>query len=430
MSDAVIACPHCKGEIKLNESLAAPLVDATRKEYELKLSTQAKHMADREADLLRQQTALADAKAKIDEQVASKLATERDRITKVALEAARATIAEEVQNQNKQVENLNNLLKQRTEKLAEAQAEQAKLLEAQRKLDDEKRELDLTIQKRVNESLTEVRDKAKLEAEDALKLKVQERDQKISGMQKQIEDLMRRAEQGSQQQQGEVLELELERQLQENFPRDTIQPVPKGEFGGDILHQVFGPSGTLCGTILWESKRTKHWSDTWLPKLRTDQRTAGAEMALIITQAMPKEFSSFGIVEGIWVAEPRYAIPLATALRQTLLEVHSVRKTQDGQQTKMDMVYQYLTGPRFRHRVEAIVERFSDMQADLDKERKTMTRLWAKRQQQIQGVIENTAGMYGDLQGIVGRTLQEIDGLEISLISDERPDTNDASDEA
>jgi hypothetical protein len=215
-----------------------------------------------------------------------------------------------------------------------------------------------------------------------------------------------------------VQELELEANLRTNFPQDSIEPVPKGEYGGDVLHRVIGSLGQICGTILWESKRTKSWNDAWLSKLRDDQRTAKAEIALIISQALPKDIDSFGLVDGVWVAKPKYAIPLAITLRHSLIELALTRQAGEGQQTKMELVYQYLTGSRFRHRVEAIVEKFSDMHDDLDRERKTMTRLWAKREEQIRGVIDATAGMYGDLQGIAGKTLQEIEGLTMPLIED------------
>jgi hypothetical protein len=242
-------------------------------------------------------------------------------------------------------------------------------------------------------------------------------------MQRQIEELRRKAEQGSQQLQGEAQELELESLLRIKFARDTIDPVPKGEFGGDVLHRVIGPLGQLCGTILWESKRTKNWSDGWLPKLRDDQRAAKAEIALLVTQVLPKGVEAFDFIDGVWVTESRCAIPVAIALRQSLVELATARQAGEGQKTKMELVYQYLTGPRFRHRVEAIVEKFEDMQSDLDKERKTMTRLWAKREEQIKGVIETTVGMYGDLQGIAGRTMQEIEGLETRLLESSKPDS-------
>jgi hypothetical protein len=171
--------------------------------------------------------------------------------------------------------------------------------------------------------------------------------------------------------------------------------VAKGEC--DVLHRVLGNAGQICGSIIWESKRTKTWNDNWLAKLRDDQRMAKADIALIVTSALPKGVETFDIIENVWVAEPRFAIPLAIALRQSLIEVAGSRQAQEGQQTKMELIYRYLTGPQFRHRIDAILEKFNDMRDDLDRERKVMTKLWAKREEQLNGVLDSTAGLYGDL---------------------------------
>jgi hypothetical protein len=274
----------------------------------------------------------------------------------------------------------------------------------------------------VQASLATVRDKAKLEAEDGLKLRLAEKEEQIASMQRQVEELRRKAEQGSQQLQGEVQELALEATLRAKFPRDLIEPVPKGEFGGDVLQRVLDPLDQHCGTILWESKRTKNWTDSWLAKLREDQRKAKADIALIVSNTLPRGVHTFDHVDGIWVTNSRCAIPVAIALRQSLIEIAAVRQAGVGQDSKMEIMYQYLTGPRFRQRLEAIVEKFSDMQEDLEKERRTMTRLWAKREEQIRGVIDATAGMYGDLQGIAGHALKEIDGIALPLIEDKGQD--------
>ncbi len=308
------------------------------------------------------------------------------------------------------------MLQDRESKLAEAQKAQAEFLRKQRELDDAKREIDLTVESRVQESLIAVRDKAKQEAEQGLKLKVLEKEEQIASMQRQIEDLKRKSEQGSQQLQGEVQELELEALICANFHHDIVEPVPKGEFGGDVLHRVISAAGQPCGTILWEVKRTKKWSNAWLAKLRDDQRAAKADVAMIVTTALPEDVETFNVLDGVWVTGRRCAIPVAIALRSSLIEVAAARLASDGQRTKAEMIYQYLTGPRFRHRIEAIVEKFTDMQADLDKERKLMMRMWAKREEQLRGVIESTAGMYGDLQGIAGSTLREIDALDLPLL--------------
>jgi hypothetical protein len=418
MTEPTVVCPQCRSEIKLTESLAAPLLESVRREYERRLIQKDSDIAKRETLLHDREVSLQKAKESLDEQIAAKLQAERVRIANEEAKKAKRALENDLDQKAKEIAELQEVLKQREAKLADAQKAQAEVTRKQRELEDAKRELELTVAKRVQAELDAAREQAKKDAEEELKLKVLEKEQLIASMQNQIEDLKRRAEQGSQQLQGEAQELELEALLMAKFPRDLIQPVPKGEFGGDVLHRVVGPMGQRCGTILWESKRTKNWSDGWLAKLREDQRTAKAEIAVIISQALPKEVETFGFVEGVWIAHPRVALPVAISLRQTLIEVASVRQATEGQQTKMEMIYQYLTGPRFRQRIQAIVEAFSSMRDDLDRERKAITKQWAKREEQIDRVMQATVGMYGDLQGIAGKTLQEIEGLEFQGLLD------------
>jgi hypothetical protein len=425
VTDPIITCPKCNTEIKLNEQLAAPLIASTRQQFQEQLDAKDAEISKREAKLSEDREALKQAQNSIDDQVAEKLKSERAAIAVEEAKKAKLLLGADLEKSIKELADLQEVLKQRDEKLAEAQKTQAELLKKQRELDDAKRELDLTIEKGIQAGLATTRDQAKKEAEDGLKLEIAEGKHTITALQKQIEDLKKRAEQGSQQLQGEVQELELENALRTNFPCDIIEPVAKGEFGGDTIQRVVGDNQQTCGTILWESKRTKHWSDGWLAKLRADQRTANADVAVIVTHTMPTTPDTFEHIDGVWITCPRLMIPVAMCLRQALIELGCARQAGEGQQTKMELVYQYLTGPRFRHRIEAIVEKFTDMQEDLDKERKTMTRLWAKREAQIRGVIESTAGMYGDLQGIAGRTLQEIEGLTIPLL--DSPGSTDSS---
>lgn len=421
MTEPTITCPNCKTEIKLTESLAAPLIESTRRDFEQRLALKDSDMAKKEEVLREREEAVSKAKQAIDDQVAEKLVVERARIASEESKKAKLALQSDIDQKDKALAELQDVLTQWNAKLAEAQQAQADLIRQKRELDDAKRELELTVEKRVQDGLLATREQAKKEAEESLKFKVMERDQTIASMQTKMEDLMRRLEQGSQQLQGEVQELELEALLRTKFPRDTIEPVPKGEFGGDALQRVIGPLGQVCGTILWESKRTKNWSDGWLVKLRDDQRTAKADIAIIVSQTLPKDVESFDLVDGIWVTNAKSVFSLAVALRHSLIELASARQALDGQQTKTEMVYQYLTGPRFRHRIEAIVEAFSSMQEDLDREKKAITKQWAKREEQIERVMQATVGMYGDLQAIAGKSLQEIEGLELTALESKNP---------
>lgn len=301
----------CHTEIKLTESLAAPLIEQTRKQFEQTLAAKDAEVAKREAALKTKETELTAAKASIDEQVTTRVKAEREAIAAEEARKAKLLAASDLEQKTKELSELQEVLKERDTKLADAQKAQAELIRKQRELDDARREMDLTIEKRVQESLTSVREKAKQEAEEALKLRVLEKEEQISSMQRQIEELKRKAEQGSQQLQGEVQELELESLLRSKFPLDLIEPVPKGEFGGDVLQRVLGVSGQSCGTILWESKRTKNWSDGWLAKLRDDQRSANAELALLISNALPKGVtaSTMWMASGLPSPGARFPLP-------------------------------------------------------------------------------------------------------------------------
>jgi len=336
-------------------------------------------------------------------------------------------VADEIARVKQEKTAAEELLQDRDAKLLAAQKTELDLRKERRQLQDEKDQFELDKQRAIDAERTTIREAAQKDADDQSRLKIAEKDKTIGDLQVKLQAALRQAEQGSQQLQGEIQELELESLLRTAFPQDSIEPVPKGEHGGDVIHKVAGPNGQHCGTILWESKRTKNWSDGWLSKLRDDQRTAKAEIALIVTQVLPKEVESFSLIEGVWVSSHRCAIPVAIALRHSLIELAAARQAGEGQQSKMELVYQYLTGQRFRHRIEAIVEKFADMHADLDKERKTMTKLWARRAEQIRCVVESTAGMYGDLQGIAGKTLQEIEGLQLPVLPAPEPTSDDPS---
>ena len=430
MIEPTIICPKCKTEILLTESLAAPLVEATRQQFEEKLSKKDEEIAQREQVLRDKEKQVSEAKRGLEQQVADQVAeqlkAERQRVIEEESKKAKQASAAELETKARELSELQEVLKSREAKLAEAQQAQAELIKKQRELDDAKRELELTVAKLVQDELFEVRTQAKREAEEGLKLKVAEKDQTIASMQQKIEELKQKAEQGSQQLQGEVMELELENLLRAKFPFDTIEPVPKGEFGGDTLQRVISQSGVMSGTILWESKRTKNWSNGWLVKLREDQRTAKAEISVLVSQALPDGIETFDVIDGVWITHPRAILPVATILRHTLLQVSNARLISEGQQTKAEMVYQYLTGPRFKQRVEAIVEAFSSMQEDLDKERKAIMKQWAKRDEQIERVMGATVGMYGDLTGIAGKSIQEIEGLEFPALGTSESATEEA----
>ena len=383
MDDAKITCPNCSTEIALTESLAGPMMADLRKSM----------TAEREAALARQKAAIeADATQRATAQQADKL----EALQKAAAEAAQIAKADR-------------------EKLAEAQKAQAEALKLKRELEEKTRELDLELEKRLTAAMGAQVAKVRAEIQEAEALKLAEKDQQMDTMRRQIEALKKKSEQGSQQLQGEAAEVLLEERLGATFPLDTFEPVGKGVAGADVLQRVSGAGGS-AGVILWESKRTANWNPAWLGKLREDQRSAGADLTVLVSAVRPEGIDSFTQIDGVWVCAPSHALALAAVLRHTLVSVASAKVAQEGQETKMELVYAYLTGPQFRHRVEAIVENFEDMRADLDRERRALTKLWAKREKQIDGVIAATVGMYGDLEGIAGKAMPQIEGLDLPLL--------------
>jgi hypothetical protein len=420
-----ITCPKCSHTFALDETLAGPLIEAKRREFEQQFAQRDAALAARLADFERHQKAaatererLAADRAALDAEVRERVAAQRGAIAREEAARAKGALADELARRDAIVAELQRAQAESAAKLEQAFKAEAQAREAKRLADDKLRELDVEVQRRVDAQVAQAREAAKAAADDNARLTLAEKDKVIADMRRQVDELRRKAEQGSQQLQGEVLELEIEALLRARFPHDLIEPVPKGVHGGDILHRVQSPSGQHGGTILWETKRAQNWSQGWLAKLRDDQRAAKADVAVIVSMALPKGTAYFDHVDGVWITSPACALPVALALRQGLLDLAAARQIGENQLTKTEQVYRYMTGPRFGQRLQAIVEKFTDMNDDLDKERKFMQKAWAKRQAQIEAVIEATAGMYGDLQGIATGALPEIKGLGEKLLNE------------
>ena len=418
MNEPSITCPQCKSEIKLTESLAAPLVKQTEERYRRMLEEQQKKV-DGERDKLRAEAeTLQKAKDDLDATLRQRMAQERRTIADEEQKKARASLQADLDAAKQEKEVVQTELAENRKKLADARTLELQLRQERQSLKEAQEQFDLDKQRAIDEAKAAIRAEASQKAEEQASLKLMEKQKTIDDLNTKLKEAMQKAEQGSQQLQGEVMELQLEALLRSKFPRDLVEPVAKGEFGGDALQRVFGASDVSCGSILWESKRTKAWSDQWLSKLREDMRTAGADVAVLVTQTLPKGVETFEQIDGVWVTSFRCALPLCASLRQALIQVHANKRALEGQQTKQERLFDYLTGTGFKNRVAAIVERFKELQDDLDKERKAITKMWAKRQQQIDGAIESTVGMFGDFQGIAGQSLQEIEGLDVQRLGE------------
>ena len=370
MTKETIKCPDCGAVIELSEAISHDIEVRLKQQYENEIGKTKKAIEE---------------KAKIEAQ----------------------------ESLNIKISDLNEQLEEKTKNLKEAQRQELELRKRQRELVEKEEKLELELSRKIDAERQKIIQKTSKEFEETHRLKDAEKDKQLDDMKKQIDELKRKSEQGSQQMQGEVLELELEESLKEEFPFDVIEPVAKGVKGGDIIQTVKTQSGRICGKILWETKRTKNWSESWIQKLKDDQRDAKADLAILASESLPKGLQHFRLISGVWVTDILSAVSLALALRVVLIQVARERVTQVGKKEKMELAYNYLTGQEFRNRVEAIVESFTAMKIDLEAERRAMLKIWAKREKQMERVISNAAGMHGDLQEIAGSSLPAIKMLEL-----------------
>ncbi len=333
----------------------------------------------------------------------------------------------ELEKQRILAENMNTieLLKKQYEEtrkeLEEAKRVEMELRRREDLLLEKEKNLELEIQRKLDEEKARIHNQVMEQIESKYQLKFKEKDQVIESLQKQIEQLNYKLQIGSQQLQGESQELVLEEKLKQKFPLDNIKPVPKGIRGADIIQEVYDNFGNQCGTILWESKRTKDWSNDWIPKLKEDQRELGAEVAIIVSQALPKEISSVGLLDGVWVSNFQSFIGLAMALREGLVQIKYIKNALVGKETKMEQLYNYISSQQFVMKITAILEAFKNMKSDLEQEKRAMEKIWARRETEIEKIIKNTARIYGELQALVGREqLGDPPHLELPINSDNK----------
>lgn len=404
-----ITCPNCQTEIEITEVISSQLRASIRSEMEAELGPVRQRLKQQQNDLAHRQRELQKQIESVDDQVKAKLAQERPTLEKMIRERTRAEQDLELKDKAAAIAELQA-------KVQQANQKELVFLKKERELQARVENVELEVTRRTHEQLQKVREQALKESDEQNRLKLMENEQKVQSLLRQIEELKRKAEQGSQQAQGEVLEVALEELLKQLFPTDSIEPVPKGVRGADVIQRVFDDSGTDCGLILWESKRTRHWSKDWLPKLRDDLRMVGASRSIIVSEQLPEHVRHFGQVDGVWVASWACVHPVAIMLREGLIGVAKSRRALDGQHSKMELVYNYLIGQEFYNRVSGVVEAFMTMRQELEAEKRALNTCWKKREKQLERVLLSTSGLYGDLQGIIGSTLPEIRGMSLAAL--------------
>lgn len=410
MSVQTITCPQCKEQISIDDVLTHQIEEDIRKRYLAKLKQNEQLLAEKELEVTAERKKLAERTQELELSVQKKV--------QLALTEEKKKLSEQIKTEMEkesaeELKLLKDQLDSKEKKLSEARQAELELRKKAVELEEERKEFELTKQRQLDEERKKIAEVATKKATDEQQFKLAELSKQLSDAVKVNEELSRKLQQGSQQNQGEVFELHLEDTLRREFPHDEITPVGKGVNGADVIQHIKDHYGREAGIIIWELKNTKSWTDSWVQKLKDDQRREKAALAILVTTALPKNVKTFSLHEGVWVTSFDTAIALAVALRTNLLQIASMKQAAVGKNEKMEVLYNYLTSTEFKHRIEGIVESFTMMKNELDKERMAYKRIWERREKLIERVLDNTVGMYGDLEGMIGTQLPRIEQLEL-----------------
>ena len=431
-----IECPNCSTEIEISEVLSSQLEKDLRKSLERETAEQMKtavkkaqqeahkksaldlkdlenQLAEREKESLdlRKKTRELHAKQEgLEDEIAARVKQGQA----VLQEKLSADIKASLTKENEAtLLDLKTQVEEKNKAIQQSRDLELNLRKQARDLEEKQKEVEITLQRRLDEGRKEIADNLaeKYNAESNLKLK--EKEKQIESLRKSLEDAKRKSEQGSQETQGEALELDLEHKLKHQFPQDEISPVSKGVRGADIIHSVTNNQMEFCGKILWEAKNTKSWSQAWIQKLKDDQMANSANISILVSTVLPEGIKSFAQIDGVWVCSVANALPLVSALREQLIQLNFARASAKGKDEKMEMMFQYLTGDEFRQRIETIVSAFDSLQMQIMRERRAMEKQWREREKQIERIMLNTTGMHADVKGIFGNSVQDVKALEL-----------------
>jgi len=404
-----IKCPNCGHQF--------PMEEAVSEEYKKELRSQMqKFVQDKEKDFQKKQEEKEREYQKKQEEF-----VRREQELRTTLESnLRKSIGTDYENKFRLLENAN---KDNEEKLKAAREKELQFLKKEQELVNREAELELSVQRRLQEErnklskeIRDIEEQRVAQKETEYQLRLKEKDKQLEDQKSLIEEMRRKADQGSMQLQGEVQELALEELLRVRFPFDEIGPVAKGIRGADCIQTVRNNFGQECGKIIYESKRTQSFSQDWVEKLKADMRSQGAMVAVIVTQAMPKDLDRFGEINGVWVCTFAEVKALSHVLRDGIIRVFNAARSQENKGDKMHMLYDYLTSTEFSEQWKAIREGFLSMKQSIQKERDVMERLWKAREKQLEKVLLNAAHVRGSIEGIAGK-----DAIDVQLL-DESPD--------
>ncbi|MBI3141646.1 MAG: DUF2130 domain-containing protein [Bacteroidetes bacterium] len=410
MSTTKIKCPNCGEAIDVQDVLAHQLEVQIQQKYQNDLAQVRQQMAEKETALAMARAEFEDKKQKENELFKEKLEKQLQQDRQII----EAKLKQKVEQE--QAERYGLLQKELNEKslqLKELNRTKAEIERLKREKDEVKEAVEAAAQKKLNEQILAERERIKRAEEEKNELKFRELIKQLEDQKKLTEEMKRKQEQGSMQLQGEVQELAIEEWLTAKFPLDTITEIKKGARGGDCIQVVHTRTKQNCGRIYYESKRTKDFSSAWIGKFKNDMREHGADVGVLVTQAMPPELDRMGLLDGVWICTFDEFKGLCAVLRETVVKLSDAAGNQEHKGDKMHMLYDFLTGTTFRMQVEAIVEAFTSLQSALDSEKRAMQRIWKEREKQIGKVMDSTIDMYGSIKGIAGNAVQEVRALQL-----------------
>ncbi|HTF82345.1 MAG TPA: DUF2130 domain-containing protein [Cytophagales bacterium] len=402
--DSKITCPNCGHHFDIEEVLAHDLEHKYKDKLNQELNRYKSEFSLKEIELKKREEEFNKKREEANKLFQEKLEQEKMKIAEAAKIQAHQDNETLITGLKKQLESYQNekVVLQKT--VLENEKLKTELAESRDRIAFE-------LQKEFNQKRIEMIEEAKKQASENFELKLKDQEYQNKKLVEQIEELQKKANQGSMQSQGEVLEIHIEDVLREMFRLDLVTEVPKGFQGADIIHTVMDKLGNACGTIIYEIKRTKHFSNDWLEKLKSDRLKAKADIAVLVTETMPKEMQHLGIRDSIYVCSLTEFRGLAIVLRESIIQVNHAMKSQVNKGDKMEMLYNYLTSPEFKQRMETLKDTFLALKASLEKERMQMNKIWAEREKQLEKVLVNTVGFYGSIQGIAGSAIPDMNLL-------------------
>ncbi len=409
-NNSQIKCPNCGTSIDVQDILSHQLEDQIKQEYQQKL-TEEKKKFDSEFEKLNREKDDFEVKKKQENELFQDRVDKRIKEEKKAIEEKlKIKLAEE---QTEQFQALQTELNEKSEKLKELNLTKIEIEKLKREKGELKEQAEADAQKRLNDQLQIEKEKIRKSEEEKNELKFKEFQKKIDDQKALVEEMKRKQEQGSMQMQGEVQELAIEEWLTAQFPLDTIEEIKKGQRGGDCIQIVNTRTNQNCGSIYYESKRTKDFQPSWIEKFKTDIRVKGSNIGVLVTEVMPAGMERMGLKDGIWICNYTEFKSLCAVLRESIVQISSAVSSQENKGDKMHLLYDYLTSNNFRMQVEAIVEGFESMKNGLDSEKRAMQRIWKEREKQLDKVITNTIDMHASIRGIAGNAIQAVKALEL-----------------